>query len=383
MQFLSRQIVAPTQTAASESAAGSRRLDFVDGLRGIAILLVVLRHYYMHAYDRGFPRWADILSLGYLGVHLFLILSGFCVAWAYVGPKARPFDLKDFAYRRATRILPAYYIMLLIVLLMDTKYEGMTLIGQIASHLTMTYNFLPDHVLALNGTFWSLALECQLYLFFPLLLFSARRWGMGVTLAVVFVFQTAFRVFALRYGTAFNDLTFVLPWSAFGRLFEFTLGMWAAIIVAHRVDRPLPVLFQRALPFVTLIALAGGALAKMRLDVTHPMTDLCWSIGFVGMLLCGQPGMGYWARFLAWRPLVFVGVASYSIYLVHSVLISYVIGFCFALTQHRVPPIWLMPLPVLLNILICLPYYFLVEKPFQNFFARLRKRARPAPASAG
>src|SRR5215208_4516862 len=141
----------PGRPDAAEANAGSSvHLTFIDGLRGIAILLVVLRHYYMAVYNDGLPRWFDALGLGYIGVHLFLVLSGFCVAWAYVGPKARPFAARDFFYRRATRILPAYYVALLIALLLSPRLLVKDYAVQVVTHLTMTHNFFEGTVLALN-----------------------------------------------------------------------------------------------------------------------------------------------------------------------------------------------------------------------------------------
>ena len=73
-----------------------KRLDHIDGLRGTAVIMVMVRHYYMDSYGPGIPRWADVCGLGYLGVHLFLLLSGFCLALACVRPSrllCRPPDL--------------------------------------------------------------------------------------------------------------------------------------------------------------------------------------------------------------------------------------------------------------------------------------------------
>lgn len=140
-----------------------------------------------------------------LGVHFFLLLSGFCIAWAYVGPHARSFTSAEFAYRRATRILPPYYVALGISLalwLLVERRAPAAVFGQVLTHMTMTHNFFRSTVLELNGPFWSLALESQLYVAFPFLRLGFRRFGVIRVLALVLVVQSAFRIFGMRYGTA-------------------------------------------------------------------------------------------------------------------------------------------------------------------------------------
>jgi peptidoglycan/LPS O-acetylase OafA/YrhL len=353
------------------------RLEFIDGLRGFAILLVMLRHFYMHAYERGFPRWADVMGLGYLGVHLFLLLSGFCIAWAYLGPRHRPMEIKDFASRRATRILPAYYVALLIAVMMWLSLPPADLTWQIVTHATMTHNLFPDTVLALNGPFWSLALECQLYVAFPLLLIAVRQAGMVAMLLGVLTIQTAFRIWAMRYGTDFNDMTFVVQWSVLGRLLEFGLGMAAASLVAKGET-----VWQTRGLVLSPICFVLAWVAKGKFGVTHPLTDLLWSAGFWGLLLASSRPQSLLERIFRWRWLAGLGIASYSVYLVHELVMGYVTQFAFAVTGNRLPPVVVMPLAVGLTICACLPFYFLVEKPSITFFANRRKKVHPISQQA-
>jgi len=120
-----------TQTSPSPAAQSSTptlqafeqgRLPFIDGLRGVAILSVLLYHCWVHTirtpllFSLG-GRHVDVtapLHLGYLGVHLFLVLSGFCLTFplARRGPSGMVLDLRRFFRRRALRILPPYYVAL-------------------------------------------------------------------------------------------------------------------------------------------------------------------------------------------------------------------------------------------------------------------------------
>lgn len=359
------------------TASAAPRLEFIDGLRGFAILMVMCRHFYMHAYERGFPRWADVMGLGYLGVHLFLLLSGFCIAWAYLGPRHRPMEIKDFAARRATRILPAYYVALLLAVLISLPMPPSTLLRQIVTHATMTHNLFPDTVLALNGPFWSLALECQLYVAFPLLLWSVRRKGWAVMLGGTLAVQIAFRIWAMRYGTGYNDMTFVAQWSVLGRLMEFALGMAAASLVA-RGETTWQKRAMGGLPVCFLLAF----LAKGKLGVTHPVTDLLWSLGFWCLLLTASHSPAL-RRLLSAKLLAGLGVASYSVYLIHEMIMGYVTQYAFILTGNHLPPLVILPFAVGATILACLPFYFLVEKPSIAFFAKRRKKPLHAGISNG
>ena len=154
----------------------------------------------MRVFEFGLPRWADIFGLGYVGVHLFLLLSGFCLSWAYVGDAPRPFKGREFLIRRATRILPAYYVAMVISAILAAPHtSALGLTWQLLTHATMTHNLFRSTVLGLNGPFWSLALECQLYVLFPLMLLGLLRIGSVGTLALVLLLQTVFRVVALWY----------------------------------------------------------------------------------------------------------------------------------------------------------------------------------------
>ncbi len=351
------------------------RLAFVDGLRGLAILMVLLRHFYMAVYTPGLPRWADVLGLGYLGVHLFLVLSGFCVAWAFVGTRPHDMNLREFAWRRASRILPAYYAALILFTLLALPMSPAQLSRQLLTHLTMTHNLAPDTTLALNGAFWSLALECQLYITFPLLLEGYRRLGPALTLAGVFCVQMSYRLLVARhFGTQGLDAE-TFAWAVFGRVSEFALGIYAAILVGQSAERPFRRRWQQAFPALACLCFAVGVFAKHRMGMTAPLTDLAWSLGFFWLLLTGSVAECSIGRALSWQPLVALGVISYSVYLVHSLVIgslchwtrSYLSG-----TQM----LFFGPLPVLAaTIAFSYGFYRLCEKPSLDYCARKRKAA--------
>ena len=346
---------------------GAQRLKFVDGLRAVALLMVMLRHFYMDGYPLGLPSWTRVFGLGYLGVTLFLLLSGFCISWAYFGPRARKFSLYEFVKLRARRILPAYYVATAIAVALVANTLSFTeLAWQTLTHALLIHNWFPSTVMGLPGPFWSLALECQLYAFFPLLLVGFTRFGPWRTLALVLALQTAYRIYVMRFGTDYTNLTFVLPWGVLGRLFEFALGMLAAQLVAHGTLTSRP-RWRQALPFVTAFGLCLGLVAKSRLGVTHPLTDALWLLGFFGLLLWAASGRRLNAL-LSFRPLVVLGVASYSGYLIHELAMPYVFEVLTASTTFVHWAAYFTPVVLGLALLPCFGFFYLVEQPAMNWF---------------
>jgi peptidoglycan/LPS O-acetylase OafA/YrhL len=349
------------------------RFEFIDGLRGLAISMVLLRHYYVDTYSPALPRWLDCLGLGYLGVHLFLLLSGFCVSWPYVGPSNRAFAMGDFIKRRASRILPAYYVALLFAILLNPPDTWQDLAFQVATHMTLTHNFFFDAVLALNGPFWSLALEFQLYLLFPLMFFFYRGRGALIMIVVALLFQVCYRIIvAILSGTTYNDATFVLPWGVLGRVFDFALGVLAAVIFADE-EHCLWVKKWNIGILVALILSAGFALVSKRtFGETAPSTDLFWSIMFFCLLLVSSaPGL-LLHKIMSSAPIVKLGVVSYSIYLTHMLVLKYFTSPIRSMGK----PFWTLCLlvpTVLVTIAICYGFYILVERPSVEYFARRRR----------
>lgn len=359
-------------TESPAAGSGAMRLKFLDGLRAVALLMVLVRHFYVRAYSLGLPPWSRALGLGYLGVSLFLLLSGFCVSWAYLGPKGRRFSLLEFARLRATRILPAYYVAVAIgVAITAGSSTPREISWQVFTHVLLIHNWFPSTVMGLVGPFWSLALECQLYVLFPLLFWGFKRFGAWWTLAAVAAAQTTFRAYALRFGTEYNDLTFVLPWSVAGRIFDFTLGMLAAFLVSHGAHTSR---WRAAWPAIAVFGLPLALLAKSRFGVTHPLTDALWALSFFAVVLWAATGRWLHAL-LSYGPLVWLGVASYSAYLVHEMAMPVVFAVLLRWDAFAHHPLYLAPLALALTLVPCFVFFYLVEQPAMKWFKKRKGQA--------
>ena len=311
--------------------AGPAHIRVLDGLRGIAVLLVVLYHYWLHS---GF--WKPVESLEFLqfngmfGVELFFFISAFCLffphakAMAGLGP---PPTLRHYAGRRAIKILPSYLLCLLVCGTVLGAISPAAGPADWALHLTFLHNLRPETTGSFNGVFWSLAVEVQFYVVFPLLARAARRFPLLTVTGMVGV-ALGYRAWARTWPIP------VLPrWDNMlpGYLDLFALGMLAAYLVV--LIRRRAAAAQRMAPAFTVLALAATTallimfrwVFELRFEPGLPVVwQSCNRQYLAVLLLCVTVPSVYalevWQRILANRVLVFLSTISYNLYLWHLVI---------------------------------------------------------------
>lgn len=238
---------------AARAPSGPRaHLDYIDGLRGLAILSVLLYHFWQEA-RCPLAYWWNPLASGYDGVNLFLVVSGFCLYWPLVRPgrAGREPSLAEFARRRAHRLLPPYYAAVAIFTLAALGARALGLPwseapegGPAATltaavwHFALVHNLRPQQIWTLDGPLWTVALEASLYVALPILVVVARKtrieWAVALAAVVTLTYRVAVDRFAAGAGgweTIGANYTFVLADFLPGRWLEFALGMWAAALV--------------------------------------------------------------------------------------------------------------------------------------------------------
>jgi len=196
----------------------------------------------------------------------------------------------------------------------------------------MLHTFFVSTFYTLNGAYWSLGLEWQLYLGLPLLILAARQFGLVPTLAAAVAVNVVYRL-GLAWAGARGwipsglTLTVVLPNLLPGRWAEFVFGMAVAELYARgRLER-LP-----GLAMYLWVPMLIVAVATVGLPLSHLAFGAVFSLLLVATLTAGN----FVYRVFAWRPLVALGIMSYSLYLVHQPIVQ-ALAYVFR-TDFRLSP---------------------------------------------
>lgn len=339
------------QEARTTRVPSSTRLAGVDGLRAIAALWVVLFHIHAFSHVRiaHLPGADLFLRSGYMGVSLFLVLSGFCLYVPFAAGRAARFRTGTFLVRRFWRLMPAYYASLAAVLVLNLGAGGWfgfhTLSPQMAvwqtlTHVTMLHTLFANTSQALNGAYWSLGLEWQWYLGLPLLILGARRWGFKRTMwaavgcnvlyGLIFGVLRDHGIIAAQSGLA----TIVLPAQFPARVTEFVLGMLAAeLYVSGRIriwTRQIwaGIILLAPLHFLAADWSVSANVLRILSGTAHDFASGLVFFGLLCLVLCSDNLISTWA---SWPPLVAVGTMSYSLYLVHQPIVQ---GMAYVAAAH-------------------------------------------------
>ena len=375
------------------------RLEFADGIRGLAALYIVLYHALLavlisghgmglHPLVHGYTAW---MQFGNFGVAVFIVLSGFCLTVPVAASSRREIagGIRGFLTRRARRILPPYYAGLalsaLMVLLLPAlatprphSWHSFALpvwdLEVILSHLFLVHNLSPEWALKINPSLWTVGTEVQLYLLFCLVLVPVwRRFGMlaalGAGFAVglvpfllvskpsalpspwypgLFAIGMAAALIALGEGRLESSLRKRIPWGGTATVFCLLIALVAALGLENT---------RGSLSYSNL--LVGGALAAL----------LVYGSGCVrGDIPGPMPGL---LRFLQSRPLAFLGAISYSLYVIHEPVLR---AMHFYLHGAGSSPIQAYLTLLLVGVPVCLGAAYL-------FHCAVERRSQPRPAT--
>ncbi|MER7500848.1 acyltransferase family protein [Nonomuraea pusilla] len=402
-QAAEHEETAGREGGAGREGAGGGRLGGLDGVRGLAALFVVLHHCRLLAYP-GFPAdtgpwWASWLLYGHFAVVVFIALSGFSLAVSPARAGWRLGGVRRFARRRAWRILPPYWAALLFSLVV-----AWTLVPQPGQPVptgktVVVHGLLLQDVFGSpspNGALWSIAVEAQLYVLFPLLLLAVRRMGATVTVGAVTAVVVAVGLLAPSVP-AVGTLMRLTPQFAV----LFAVGVVAAAATHHPsglTRQPSGLTRQPSGPTREPSGTArepwgaawgrrGAALPWLALATAAPVAVLiavrgpAWTIGQLfwvdlalapaaGLLLAsvarGRPAP--LVRLLDTRPVRSLGSFSYSLYLVHAPIVV-------ALDHYAAAPLTepgtgrfllLLALAVLVSLVFARGFAAVLELPFQR-----------------
>jgi len=392
--------------AVAEAVVGSRtpskiswRIPEIDGVRALAMLMV----FTYHVWENGGAPKHNLLLFGLnidlfgmfnqfpAGVDMFMVLSGFCLFLPVCKREGAPtgWDWKDYARRRVVRIVPTYYVAIMFSTLLpyvlvalfhllhkEAKWQPHPSAMQYITHLTFTHTLFPGTWQGICGAFWSLGLEAQFYLVFPLVIWAYAKYGIRVTGAMVLV-SVLYRLIGSKVVGSDWTSQFLMGIFFLGRWMEFALGMLAAYMVAdyRRKECTLP-------GWQGTLAIAGAL--GLYLLATSPLVDSLWAFPARELLLGAAYAILMTAlcitgtplrKLFASKPMVTLALFSYSLFLIHQPL-AYYLSEMFRKILHVEGEKCFLLLMTVGFLLICgISYLFflLFEKPF------LPKRSETAP----
>ncbi len=289
-------------------------LPSLDGLRGVAVLLVLLTHLALATALPALESAKNAVRAGYLGVDIFFVLSGFLVTRLLRHDLASGRTLGRFLWRRSLRIFPAYYLLLAVLAIV---VPGSYLWACLLYVSNVVDAAMPDVAHPMRHA-WSLAIEEQFYLVWPLLFFllgdARARWAAWVGMPLVALLSLTALAIASTQGHDLGDWTYRLPTT---RLLSLSLGCSVAFAEPWLRAR------SSRLVLGAVAAALVGAIGLL-LGATFKLNGAIATVGFSGisltavlLALLADSTRSPARALLANPPLQAVGRISYGLYLYH------------------------------------------------------------------
>jgi peptidoglycan/LPS O-acetylase OafA/YrhL len=352
----------------------------LDSLRGIAVLSVLFLHGFFWQYSRlHFTGWPHIFLLvtepGWLGVNLFFVLSGFLITGILLDSRTHPHYYSRFYVRRALRILPAYYSLLILLAILRQASPGFLGLSFIyLANLTSLFGVPADY-----GPLWSLAVEEHYYIIWP----GVVRWlaarNLAIISATICILTPVLRAVAFHYGYKLG-----LGWYTWFVADGLAMGSLLAVILRSALDRRQTKRLCSGFFIIALtLGVAGapfGILTKDRI-LGAALQYTAAHLFFAGLLLFFLlMGSSAQKRLVNIPALQFLGYVSYGLYLIHLLV--------FRIYDRASMRFWPQFLPadgrfstVIVRFLVAvgaaIGLAYLSRRYYEEFFLRLKDRIAP------
>jgi len=380
MLYMSNLVVPLHATRAGKSQTkfqlGYRPL--LTGLRGVAVSCVVLFHIRNIIYQGRTMMGTNIdLTQGYLGVDIFFVLSGFLITLLLIEEweSSGKISLKAFYMRRALRLLPALTVFLSVMIVyaliafpydraFKTTVVSVASLGYSTNWLMAFHLYAEDQILSHT---WSLAIEEQFYLVWPLLFIFLLRCGLRRRTILIIVAVAILSVLFYRVTAFHSGAPLVRIYNGTDmRGDSLLIGCLAAMLLAWNV---LPRLFQRALgiaAFISTLVITMYLTGHNRGAVlSSGFTIYGLAVAIVLISLVREPPR-LALRLLECRPLVWLGEISYAVYLWHF--------FAITLAMRWIDsPAMVSLMAMAFTLAFASLSYYLIEKPFLRLKKRFQK----------
>lgn len=302
-----------------------QRIVVLDGIRGIAILMILAFHYVNNSLTSSQHNSPTLKILekstewGWAGVDLFFVLSGFLIGSILLSNRLGNNYFKAFYTRRVFRILPTYFLLLVLFFSLRIFFNKPNSYIfdnplPIWSYLTFTQNF----IMGIKGTFgsqglgptWSLAIEEQFYLLAPLLIFLIKPQKTIYWLIAIILAAPIFRHFSTNWYMSYTWFT--------SRMDSLAIGMvlaWYIYATKQKWFKPLTnKLLILCLCFILITMLTLEVFYGSMGIFKHTFIALFFAI----LILLTLDAKGFIKKILSWNVLVWFGLISYPLYLFHN-----------------------------------------------------------------
>jgi peptidoglycan/LPS O-acetylase OafA/YrhL len=341
----------------------TKKYPSLNGLRALSILFVLCEHFGFHLKNSGYlfyPRWleplASFIQDGQLGVTVFFVISGFLITSLLLQEEQAngKISLKNFYTRRTLRIFPAYYFLLLTYFIF--QWLGYIKISHNSWLTALTYTkYFNTHADWYIGHAWSLSIEEQFYLFWPMIFLLGNR---ARKIAAIVLILT---VPLIRLYLYFYPIDWAMRYAIFVRIDSIAIGCLFAFYKKEIIEILTPywkVLFYFSVITLFILRYLPDFASKIYFQfIFIPLGTTFGSIANILIAIILMYSVFYtkgnWFKFLNLKVLNYIGILSYSIYLWQQIF-TYISSF------------WINQFPqnILLLILASLFSYYIIEKPF-------------------
>ena len=295
----------------------------IDGLRAFAVLSVVAFH--------AFP---DVIGGGFIGVDIFFVISGFLITTIILeNLEGSSFSFVEFYSRRIRRIFPALFLVLLTCYAFGWFALYASEYKQLGEHIAAGAVFLQNFVLwSESGYFdnssdtkplihlWSLAIEEQFYIFWPLVLWSAFKKKLNILKVVILIFTISFVTNIFTVG----DNLIAAFYSPLSRFWELLIGaIWAYMVLSKKgVANKFSVQYSNVLSVIGLFLIALALFILNKKSAFPGWWALIPTLGCLFLIAAGKDGLVN-KKIFSNKLMVWFGLISYPLYLWHWPLISF------------------------------------------------------------
>jgi peptidoglycan/LPS O-acetylase OafA/YrhL len=364
----------------------ANRIPAIDGLRTVAVLGVLWAHIWGFFGNIPWKLGVDInrvLSFGRNGVDLFFVISGFCMYLMY-GSKISKFTADHFIgflKKRCWRIAPAFYALIVLESVRLLWISGIFPFRDFFYHLFFINIFLTKDLFSPH--YWSLSTEFHFYLVFPFLFWHIKNQkdflNRVMALMVICIFFRLLLFYTHRADIAAGET--IGSFEIWYRFVEFGFGIAAAVF--YKQNRSMPAWVTGAAGFIIGLLIAYlGRIFMLTEFVNHfgswafilrALGEPIMTFGFGIIVFSVISKESVFSRIFSWKPFLFLGKISYSMYLWHYLLAQYIAEW---IIKYRGISLTGMNLCILLTLVILIPVSWFSFKLFEEPYFRKNLKAK-------